>query len=482
MRVSGCPCMLSLFIFSIAVTLRALSHPVFSGNKQLEKLIVHPQKGTVYVAAVNRLYQLSPDSLVKQGEYQTGPKHTNGQCLPPEWKATSSGQDLSCLSSYKLVDFHNRLFLLNHTGSKGDDTLIVCGNAYAGECNFHSAENVSLITISSKDIFDETNHPHQPILASQYKTLSTAAVTSTFQNGAAALFVASVTPSSFIITTPVMNVVNLNASDLLARVGEQSLSRWNERSVTHRPRQAFKSGQFVYFTSYQYPTKDNVKYKTVLSRICTNDLGLGDDPPTILAYMEASIKCGSGSMPFDYLTSQTVVRPGTTLQTALQVNAMEDILIASFAQNYNPDPKIDSVSGLSTICIFKMSEIEQQFKNTQEDCRKGKPGTMKGLSRDGTIGEQCQDITKVWNGMSCSPTNKVNFVLEVTTPIVSQPVYNLTSGQITAVAATVVGETTVVFVGTNNGSIIKVRQCQLASVPYRNSLLHFSCSWTVEHL
>ena len=428
---------------------------------------------------MNRLYQLSFDSLVKQGEYQTGPKHTNGQCLPPEWKATSSGQDLSCLSSYKLVDFHNQLFLLNHTGSKGDDTLIVCGNAYAGE---HSAENVSSITTYSKAIFDEASNPRRPILASQHETLSTAAVTSTFQNGDAALFVASVTPPSPIITPPAMNVVNLNASDLLAQIGQQSLSRWNERGVTHRPRQAFKSGQFVYFTSYQYPTKDNVKYKTVLSRICTNDLGLGDDSPTILAYMEASIKCGSGSMPFDYLTSQTVVKPGTTLQTALQVNAMEDILIASFAQNYNPDPKIDSVSGLSTICIFKMSEIEQQFKNTQEDCRKGKPGTMKGLSRDGTIGEQCQDITKVWNGMSCSPTNKVNFVLEVRTPIVSQPAYNLTSGQITTVAATVVGESTVVFVGTNNGSIIKVRQCQLAAFPYRNSMLCFSCSWTVEHL
>ena len=256
-----------------------------------------------------------------------------------------------------------------------------------------------------------------------------------------------------------MNVVNLNASDLLAQIGQQSLSRWNERGVTHRPRQAFKSGQFVYFTSYQYPTKDNVIYKTILSRICTNDLGLGDDPPTILAYMEASIKCGSGNMSFDYLTSQTVVRPGTTLQTALQLNAMEDILIASFAQNYNPDPNTDSVSGLSTICIFKMSKIERLFKNTQEDCRKGKPGTMKGLTRDGTIGGPCIDITKAWNGMSCLPTNRVNFVLEVKTPITSQPIYNLTSGQITTVAATVVGESTVVFVGTNNGSIIKVRQC-----------------------
>ena len=188
MRVSGCPCILSLFIFSIV---RVLSHPVFSGNKQLEKLVVHPQTGVVYVGAVNRLYQLSPDSLVKQGEYQTGPKHTNGQCLPPEWKVTSGGQDFSCLSSYKLVDFHNQLFLLNHTG---DDTLIVCGNAYAGECNFHSAENVSSITVPSKAIFDEANNPRRPILASQHETLSTAAVTSTFQNGAAALFVASVTP------------------------------------------------------------------------------------------------------------------------------------------------------------------------------------------------------------------------------------------------------------------------------------------------
>jgi plexin A len=448
---------MTLFFFATIVTFSYVSSlPVFSedisGKKPLERLIVHPQTGDVYVAAVNRLYQLTSDLQPKGQEYKTGPKHTDGQCFPPEWKRPSQSDSLFCSSKDDLVDFHNQVFLLNLTGSVITDTVIVCGNAYSGECNFHSAENISSITISSKNIFDDANKLNRPILASQYQTLSTSAVTSTLQNNEAALFVASVTPSSTVLTHSVMKVVKLNATDVLAVLGEQALARWNEKGSTDRPRQGFKSGQFVYFASYQMVTRDSTsKYMTVLSRICTNDLGLGDDPPTILAYMEGSIKCGN----FDYMTSQTVVRPGTMLQTALQLNAMEDILIASFAQDYNSG--LDSVSGKSAICIFKMSEIEQQFKNTQESCRLGDATVKKGLQREGTNNGACIDISSVWDGKSCSPTNKVNFVLEVMTPITSQSVYNLTSGQITTVAATVVGKTTVLFVGINNGNIIKLQ-------------------------
>lgn len=62
---------------------------VFSSpdERQLEKFIIHPGTETIYVSAVNCLYQLS-DNLELQHQHETGPKRTDGSCFPPAWEAT----------------------------------------------------------------------------------------------------------------------------------------------------------------------------------------------------------------------------------------------------------------------------------------------------------------------------------------------------------------------------------------------------------
>ncbi len=428
----------------------AASHPTFSGNKRIEKIVVHPQTGDVYVAAVNRIYLLS-DSLVKQQEHVTGPKHSDGRCFPKAWNVPPEN---ICDDSKALTDFHNQLFLLNETSSVSSDTLVVCGSVVSGECNFYSAENVSSILISAVEVLSKSSTVHVPVLVGTEATLSTAAVIAT-AHGDSALYVATYRERSSLqlVTKPVMNVVSLERSDLLKQLGSLDFTQWIGMGIESRPRQSFTSGQFVYFTSYQEDRTNTRAYRTVLSRICKDDSGLGSSSSTLYGYMEATIKCQNSSHSFSFLTSQTIFNPGKALQTALNLSSSEDLLIALFAETY--DKNTDILNGDFAVCIYKMADIEQKFKETQDKCRKGDSSIMKGFERDGTNTESCTDLTAIWNEQSCSPPDGTSVLLEVGSVILSQPAFIKRTFEITSVAVAVVGKSTVAFFGTANGHLLK---------------------------
>ena len=427
----------------------ATSHPTFSGNKRIEKIIVHPQTGDVYVAAVNRIYLLS-DSLVKQQEHVTGPKHSDGRCFPSAWNLPPEN---TCDVSTGLTDFHNQLFLLNETSSVSSDALVVCGSVVSGECNFYSAENVSSILISAVEVLNKSSSVQGPVLVGTEATLSTAAVIST-AHGDSALYVATYRERSSLqlVTKPVMNVVSLERSDLLKQLGSLAFNQWIRLGIESRPRQSFTSGQFVYFTSYQEDRTNSGAYRTVLSRICKNDSGLGSSTP-LYGYMEATIKCQNSSHSFGFLTAQTIFNPGKALQTALNLSSSEDLLIALFAETYNKNG--DVLNGDFAVCVYKMAAIEQKFKETQDKCRTGDSSIIKGFEREGTNIESCTDLTAIWNKQSCSPPAGTAVLLEVGSVILSQPAFIKTIFQITSVAVAVIGKSTVAFFGTANGHILK---------------------------
>ncbi len=425
--------------------------PTFSGNKRVEKIVVHPQTGDVYVAAVNRIYRLS-DSLVKQDEHVTGPKHSDGRCFPRAWNLPPVN---TCHDSNTLTDFHNQLFLLNETSSVSSDTLVVCGSVVSGECNFYSVENISSILISALEVFSKSASVHVPILVGTEATLSTAALIST-AHGDSALYVATYRDRSSLqlVNKPVMNVVSLERNDLLKQLGSLNFNNWIRMGIESRPRQSFTSGQFVYFTSYQEDRTNTGAYRTVLSRICKDDSGLGSSSSTLYGYMEATIKCQNSSHSFGFLTSQTIFNPGKALQAALNLSSSEDLLIALFAESYSRNN--DTLKGDFSVCIYKMTDIEQKFKETQDKCRKGDRSIMKGFEREGTNIEQCiADLTAIWKEQSCSPPDGVSVLLEVGSVILSQPAFIKTLFQITSVAVSVVEKSTVAFLGTAHGHILK---------------------------
>jgi hypothetical protein len=100
----------------------------FSDEIQINQPISIPQ---VYIGAVNRIYQLTPDLEVKVTE-TTGPKMDSPECAL-----------LDCPShiNRKLTNNTNKVLLIDYSTSR----LIVCGTLFQGLCSVRSTQNISLI-------------------------------------------------------------------------------------------------------------------------------------------------------------------------------------------------------------------------------------------------------------------------------------------------------------------------------------------------
>ncbi|XP_053234057.1 plexin-D1 [Podarcis raffonei] len=94
--------------------------------------------GKVYLAAVNRLYQLSGPNLTLEVEEQVGPKEDNPLCHAPQLPQAS------CEHARKPTDNYNKL--LQPDPEQG--ILVVCGSVYQGFCQLRSMDNISVVAVA----------------------------------------------------------------------------------------------------------------------------------------------------------------------------------------------------------------------------------------------------------------------------------------------------------------------------------------------
>ncbi|KAM3848606.1 plexin-D1 [Vipera latastei] len=93
--------------------------------------------GRIYLAAVNRLYQLSAPNLTLEVEEPMGPKEDNPLCHAPQLPQAS------CEHAKKPTDNYNKL--LQPDPEQG--ILVVCGSVYQGFCQLRSMENISVVAV-----------------------------------------------------------------------------------------------------------------------------------------------------------------------------------------------------------------------------------------------------------------------------------------------------------------------------------------------
>ncbi|XP_013931200.1 PREDICTED: plexin-D1 [Thamnophis sirtalis] len=93
--------------------------------------------GRIYLAAVNRLYQLSAPNLTLEVEEQVGPKEDNPLCHAPQLPQAS------CEHAKKPTDNYNKL--LQPDPEQG--ILVVCGSVYQGFCQLRSMDNISVVAV-----------------------------------------------------------------------------------------------------------------------------------------------------------------------------------------------------------------------------------------------------------------------------------------------------------------------------------------------
>ncbi|KAL8212634.1 UNVERIFIED_CONTAM: hypothetical protein K2H54_054029 [Gekko kuhli] len=92
----------------------------------------------IYLAAVNRLYQLSGPNLTLEVEEQVGPREDNPLCHAPQLPQAS------CEHAKKPTDNYNKL--LQPDPEQG--ILVVCGSVYQGFCQLRSMDNISVVAVA----------------------------------------------------------------------------------------------------------------------------------------------------------------------------------------------------------------------------------------------------------------------------------------------------------------------------------------------
>ena len=97
---------------------------------QFNHLVVDKNTGRVYIGAVNKLYQLSPDLQLNVAAV-TGPKQDSPMC--------SVFPDCPPSTEKKLTYNVNKALLIDYTESR----LISCGSLFQGICSVRSLRNIS---------------------------------------------------------------------------------------------------------------------------------------------------------------------------------------------------------------------------------------------------------------------------------------------------------------------------------------------------
>lgn len=105
--------------------------------------------GTVYLAAVNRLYQLSGANLSLEAEAAVGPVADSPLCHAPQLPQAS------CEHPRRLTDNYNKILQLD----PGQGLVVVCGSIYQGFCQLRRRGNISAVAVH----FPPAAPPAEPV-------------------------------------------------------------------------------------------------------------------------------------------------------------------------------------------------------------------------------------------------------------------------------------------------------------------------------
>nr|XP_016851480.1 PREDICTED: LOW QUALITY PROTEIN: plexin-D1-like [Anolis carolinensis] len=94
--------------------------------------------GRLYLAAVNRLFQLSAPNLTLEAEAEEGPAEDRPLCHAPQMPQAS------CEHRKRPTDNYNKLL----APDPEQGLLVVCGSVYQGFCQLRRLDNVSALAVA----------------------------------------------------------------------------------------------------------------------------------------------------------------------------------------------------------------------------------------------------------------------------------------------------------------------------------------------
>ncbi|XP_014769592.1 plexin-A1 isoform X1 [Octopus bimaculoides] len=378
----------------------------------LERMIMHNETGELYVGAVNNLFKLSADLKLMENVI-TGPADDNPKCPPPL---------LPCKEQKKSTNSHNQGLAFDYSR----DSIIVCLSLFHGACHVRKLSNVTAV--------DE--QMPKPIV-SNHEDSSTVFLTAPGPNGDA-LYVASRYSNHgnkrYRDLVPSISSRNLQTLEFTYRDASGSskvtvLPKYRTRHFVN-PVHAFSHGGFVYFITTQPRTKDqNSPHVTKLARICQKD-------KKFESYVEVRLECRRGSKLYNlaqagYLSKES----GGKLYVAFAMGKLQS----------------DAPVPYSAVCIYDMQDVITKFEENIRECHNGIGETGLHYLQHSKPCEKRTDPLQF-----CGTNFTPHASLDGRKPIMSRPVLEHSGAYFTAIASLLVGQHTLMFLGTNTGYIYKV--------------------------
>ncbi|XP_023376420.1 plexin-B3 [Pteropus vampyrus] len=283
-------------------------------NTTFNHLALAPTRGTLYVGAVNRLFQLSPE-LQLEAMAVTGPVFDSPDCVP--------FRDPAECPQAKLTDNANQLLLVSSRAQE----LVACGQVRQGVCEKRRLEDVAQLLYQAEDPGDGQ------FVAANAPGVATVGLVVPGP-GRDLLLVARGLAGKLSGGVPPLTVRQLAgpqpfSSEGLGRLVVGDFSDYNNSYVA-----AFAGARFAYFVFRRRGARAQAEYRSYVARVCLGDTNL-------YSYVEVPLSCrGQGLIQAAFLA------PGT--------------LLGAFATGLR--------GAQAALCAFPLAELDGSMEQARRLC------------------------------------------------------------------------------------------------------------------
>ncbi|KAK3804123.1 hypothetical protein RRG08_047200 [Elysia crispata] len=397
-----------------------------------QRLAVHPGTGDVYVGGTDRLHRLGPDLTLLQSA-ATGPREDNPECPPPLLPCDLPRVNTPALTKALLVD-----------GEK--DEVVLCTSLFHGQCQTLRGSNITKSTgFSSQPVVPNDDASSCVMFLAPQKDAGTVDIGDGKAGSSPSGKRSPSAPRVLYVGAEFSNLGNRKYRDLvpslsrrlvpsleLAHRDSNGSSRINVRPARRENFpikfvHGFHHGGFAYFLTTQHKSEQSPSERvTRLGRICE-----GDD--YFRSYVEIPLECGKTGV-----TPDLIARAAATTTD-------EDIFLVSFS------PQGSDKS--SQMCAFSLEDLDNAFNVTVKNCYAGK----------GHVGPQhyherqaCKQTSLPVDYCASSEFSQTHPALESDTPVRSAPQLLMSDAVVTSLDTSREAGQNVVYVGTDDGRVLKV--------------------------
>uniref|UniRef100_A0A4W3GRU9 Plexin D1 n=1 Tax=Callorhinchus milii TaxID=7868 RepID=A0A4W3GRU9_CALMI len=459
-------------------------HQKYRTAQPTNNFAVDPVDGRVYLAAVNRLYQLHWD-LSEELRTITGPVEDNVLCHAPQLP------EATCDRLKVMMDNHNKILQLD----RGQDIIVVCGSVYQGFCELRRVGNISEIAVEfpphkSSDIV----FPSMLYIAANDPNASTVGLILKTSRGGTKLLVAATytglgtrffpknnskedlrfenTPEIAIRSLDISQLNRLFTYDInpsednVFKIKIEAKAR-NRLSFVH----AFIQKAYTYVAMNNDANSGNKEShpNSILARICLDNKSksLSETKKLTESYIQVGLQCSVEERVFNRLVSvfpaQISLQAKPVPARAQPHTELQEVLFGVFERSDKH----------TALCVFSFSDIEQRIREARRNCFK-EFKTEEVTVLDSVIqgsGPACKakNITLQNTQLDCGAAH-LQHPLSIKTPIKATPIFVYTG--LTSVAVLSVNNHTVVFLGTASGWMLKVQFLYFLTLSPGESIHH----------